>query len=278
MTDAPAKGAMPEYVLGNSDVEYERLQRQARLVEPMTERLLHKAGIGPGQRVVDLGAGVGDVSLLLSRLVGPTGEVVGLERDPRSVAHARARASAAGLSNLRFIECEVENLPELGLFDAVVGRFILHWLGDPLAVLRSVADLVRPGGAVAFQEPWIAPVLTLLQPLPLWSAAASIYGNTLRGAGANPELGLALFDMFQEAGLPAPEVWQEIAIGRNLENARWYVGGLRTLLPHATALNLPVRELGDLATLAERLEDEAVLARSVTAVLAAPVSAWARKR
>jgi ubiquinone/menaquinone biosynthesis C-methylase UbiE len=269
---------MPEYVMGNSDAEYARLERQAMRYRPMTERLFHDAGIGPGQRVMDLGAGIGDVSLLLSRLVGPTGEVVGLERDPRTIAYARARAAAAGLTNLRFIECAVENIPEAGPFDAVVGRFILHHLPDPLAVIRSVAGLVRPGGVVAFQEPWPSPVQALLEPLPLWSAAASVLKQTVTGGGVNPEGSLALLDMFQDAGLPDPKMWQEITMGRTSEDASWYVDTLRSLLPLATALNLPVDDLGELATLAERLEAEAKQARRVTAIMVDPVSIWARKR
>jgi hypothetical protein len=131
---------------------------------------------------------------------------------------------------------------------------------------------------VAFQEPWAASVLTLLQPLPLWSAVASIIPLTLRAAGANPELGLGLFDMFQDAGLPTPKVWQEIAMGRSSEDACWYVDTLRSLHSRAAALNLPVHELGDLDTLAERLEIEAVRLKGVTAVLPSPVNVWAQKR
>jgi predicted methyltransferase len=64
-----------DYLLGSSDAEHERLIRQARRLAPVTERFFREAGIGPGQRVLDLGAGVGDVAMLLSRLVGPAGEI-----------------------------------------------------------------------------------------------------------------------------------------------------------------------------------------------------------
>jgi len=52
-----------------------------------------EAGIGPGQRVLDLGSGVGDVAMLAARLVGPSGEVVGIERDASSIARANARGN-----------------------------------------------------------------------------------------------------------------------------------------------------------------------------------------
>jgi len=64
------------YALGSTDAEHERLIRQAARLAPITERLFREAGIGSGQRVLDLGSGVGDVAMLAARLVGPSGEVV----------------------------------------------------------------------------------------------------------------------------------------------------------------------------------------------------------
>jgi ubiquinone/menaquinone biosynthesis C-methylase UbiE len=81
-----------QYALGSTDAEHQRLIRQATWLAAHTERLFREAGIGPGQRVLDLGSGVGDVSLIAARLVGPSGEVVGIERDPRSTARATARS------------------------------------------------------------------------------------------------------------------------------------------------------------------------------------------
>jgi len=68
------------YVLGGTGHELERLIRQARIFNPFTERLFRNAGVARGQRVLDIGSGVGDVAMLVAELVGPTGEVVGFER------------------------------------------------------------------------------------------------------------------------------------------------------------------------------------------------------
>src|SRR5437660_10359430 len=65
-----------DYALGSTDAEHERLIWQAARVAPITERLFREAGIGSGQRVLDIGSGVGDVAILAARLVGPSGEVV----------------------------------------------------------------------------------------------------------------------------------------------------------------------------------------------------------
>jgi protein-L-isoaspartate O-methyltransferase len=79
-----ASSPTSDYVLGNTDAEHERLIRQAARVAPTTERFFREAGVGSGQRVLDIGSGVGDVAMLVARLVGPSGEVVGIERDPKS--------------------------------------------------------------------------------------------------------------------------------------------------------------------------------------------------
>jgi len=126
-----------EYPLGHTDAEHERLIRQAARVAPITERFFREGGIGLGQRVLDLGSGVGDVAMLAARLVGPSGEVVCIERDPKSIAKARARVTEAGLQNVSVTESDVGEIPDGKPFDAAVGRFILMYLPDPIAALRS---------------------------------------------------------------------------------------------------------------------------------------------
>ena len=156
------------YALGYTTAEQDRLIRQAKQIEPILERLFREAGIGPGQRVLDLGSGVGDVSILLARMVGPTGDVVGIERDASSIAVAKVRLAEAGIRNVSFTQTDASQIVSDKPFDAAVGRFILMFLPDPAAVLRSLAKLVRPGGVLAFQEPAWLPFLALASPLPLW--------------------------------------------------------------------------------------------------------------
>src|SRR5712671_134768 len=120
-----------DYALGYTIAEHDRLIRQAERIAPITERLFREAGIGPGQRVLDLGSGVGDVALLVARLVGPSGEIVGIERDPSSIARANARVVEAGLRNVSFTQADVNQIAGDQPFDAAVGRFILMFLPDP---------------------------------------------------------------------------------------------------------------------------------------------------
>ena len=68
------------YALGHSSAEIQRLKNQAAMLRPITERLLRSAGIDAGMRVLDLGCGAGDVSMLAAELVGPAGFVVAIDR------------------------------------------------------------------------------------------------------------------------------------------------------------------------------------------------------
>lgn len=266
-------GPSPEYSLGSTDAEHERLIWQAARLAPVTERLFHEAGIGPGQRVLDLGSGVGDVAMLLAALVGPSGEVVGVERDKRSIARATARVAGAGLRNVTFTQSDVSQIASDKPFDAAVGRFILEFVPDPLAALRRASGLVRPGGILAFHEPCYAPFLLLSAHLPLWSASVSLIHQSLRRSGAHTEIGLDLHRLFLDAGLPRPTMRMEILLGSDPDFTRWTHDLLHSLRPQIEQQNLSLEPLGDLTTLRERLQAE--VGRSKAAVpFVALVGAW----
>jgi SAM-dependent methyltransferase len=264
------------YSLGSTDAEHERLIWQASRLAPLTERLFREAGIGPGQRVLDLGSGVGDVAMLVARLVGPSGEVVGVERDAHSIRRATARMAEAGLRNVSFTESDVTQIANDKPFDAAVGRFILEFLPDPLAALRSVYRLVRPGGVFAFHEPCYAPFLVLSAHLPLWSASVSLIHQTLLRSGAHTEIGLALHRIFLEAALPAPTMRMEILLGSDPDFTRWAHDLLCSLRPQIQEQNLSLEPLGDFATLPERLQAEVAASKTVVPFVAL-VGAWSQR-
>jgi len=262
-----------DYPLGNTDAEHERLIRQAACVAPITERFFREAGIGPGQRVLDLGSGVGDVAMLAARMVGPSGEVVAIERDRNAIAKASARVTEAGFHNVSFSESNVNEIMDEKPFDAVVGRFILMYLPDPVATLRAISQLVRPGGVFVFQEPCWVPVLAHLASLPLWFATASLIDKTMRAASANHDMGTELYHTFVEAGLPGPTVRIELPMGKEPYLAQWYYDTLRSLLPQIEQLRMPIESLGKLDTLVQRLQAEVEESKTVACWFAS-VGAW----
>lgn len=263
------------YPLGHTDAEHKRLIRQAERVGPITERFFREAGIGPGQRVLDLGSGVGDVAMLVARLVGTSGEVVAVERDSNSIAKASARVTEAGFHNVSFNESNVNEILDEKPFDAAVGRFILMYLPDPVATLRSISQVVRQGGVLVFQEPDWVPVLAHLAKLPLWFATASLIDKTMR-VSANHDMGTELYDTFVEAGLPEPTVRMELPMGREPYLAQWYYDTLSSLLPQIEQLHMPIESLGSLDTLVQRLQDEVAKSKTVACWFAS-VGAWCRK-
>jgi len=264
-----------KYPLGNTDAEHERLIRQAARVAPMTERFFREAGVGRGQRVLDLGSGVGDVAMLVARLVGPSGEVVAVERDPTAVAKARARVTEAGFHNVSFKESNVDEILEGKPFDAAVGRFILMYLPDPVATLRSISQVVRSGGVFVFQEPCWVPVLAHLALLPLWFATASLIDKAMR-ASANHDMGTELHPTFVEAGLPEPAMRMELPVGKEPYLAQWYYDTLCSVRPQIERLHLPIESLGNLDTLVQRLQAEVTESKTVACWFAS-VGAWCRK-
>jgi predicted methyltransferase len=70
--------AEPQYLMGATAAETERLIRQGRYLNPLTRRLFAEAGLTVGMRVLDVGSGAGDTALLAAELVGPTGQVIAL--------------------------------------------------------------------------------------------------------------------------------------------------------------------------------------------------------
>jgi len=271
-TQMPAHKESNEYALGSADDEHERLMRQAVWLSAHTEQLFRRAGIGPGQRVLDIGSGVGDVASIAGRLVEANGEVLGVDRDPRSIARATARMSELGLKHVRFKQTDVADLPTGQPFDAAVGRYILMFLRDPVSVLREISRIVRPGGVVAFQEPSWSSFLHACAGLPLWHAGAALMVETFERTGTNTRLGPELSAAFVSAGYPAPETQTDTLTGAE----RWMPDVLQSLVPRVQALNLSLAPLGDLNTLYSRLLEEAAL-RKVPVPLPAIVSAWVRK-
>src|SRR5215207_5141230 len=150
---APLATDPTNYALGRSEAEAERLQLQHQIYGAATRELFVAAGIGPGMRVLDVGSGAGDVALLAAELVGPTGEVVGVEVALETIAIAEQRVAAAGLSNVRFVHADLRDLRLDGApFDAIVGRWVLMYQPDPADLLRRLATFAAPGAVIAFQE------------------------------------------------------------------------------------------------------------------------------
>ena len=261
-----------------SEAEIERLQLQARCFEGLTRRLIRESGIGRGMRVLDLGAGPGDVAFLVAEAVGPTGSVVGVDREERSVALARRRAAEAGYSNVAFTVAGDDALPADAPFDAAIGRFVLIHQRDPTTMIRRSAAVVRSGGVVAFLEPAIHCDGHSFPELELTSAAAGSIKRFMLTALPSPDVAGRMIRCFIEAGLPEPKVlWESVVVGSKDDIwLRSFMLTYKTLLPLMQKFGTVDPRVGDPDTLAERIVAETIARRAQT-VTGPFASAWAVK-
>lgn len=264
------------YVLGHSDEEHERLILQARMIGPLSEAFLAKAGLAPGMEVLDIGCGAGDLSLLAAGSVGREGMVLGIDRSQDSLALARRRVEAAGLDNVRFEQADLDDFTPAQTFDALVGRFVMLFLKDSVATLRRLSTRVHPGGLVVLQEFDIAghpphPDVPLYEDCSRWAREA------FARAGIDCRLGARLHRLFTDAGLPHPEMQGAVRVeaGPDSDIYEYTAQSMRSLLPLIEKTGVATAAEVGVETLADRLRAQTVSANA-SLVASTLVGAWAR--
>ena len=100
-----------------------------------------------GERVVDIGCGAGIDSLIASRMVGATGQVIGIDMTPAMLGKARASADAGGFDNVEFRQSYGESMPVPdGWADVVISNGVLNLMPDKRKALGEMARVLKPGG------------------------------------------------------------------------------------------------------------------------------------
>lgn len=251
------------YVMGHDDRERRRLGLQASILNPFSERLLQRAGLSAGMRVLDIGCGVGELSIVAARLVGRSGRVTGIDIDEGALAIASARASEQGLAHVEFVRENVNGLRADASYDAVIGRHILIHTPDPGAVVRSAHRLLHRGGVGVFQEYDFSVDHRPFPPAPLCERAFEVF-RTFFATATHGNIGTRLFRLLTDAGFPSPQCAVEYPMDGGADSPfyDWVAESLRSILPRAEALGL-VRsdEVAGIDSLAARLRDETVSQR-----------------
>jgi ubiquinone/menaquinone biosynthesis C-methylase UbiE len=190
------------YVHGYDLREAIRLQDQAStLVE-----LLHADTAYPaGSRVLEAGCGVGAQTLTLAR-TSPQAAITSVDISAASVAEAAAKAAAAGLTNVRFRQADIFDLPfPAGSFDHVFVCFVLEHLADPVRALSVLRELLPPGGTItviegdhgsAYFHPDSAAARRAIQ----------CQVELQHRAGGNANVGRALYPLLRQAGFGSVQV------------------------------------------------------------------------
>lgn len=139
-----------------------RQETVRRLSEPVSQWMIEAIEPQPGQRVLELAAGLGETGFRVAELVAPIGGVITSDQSEAMLEGARARASELGLSNVEFqvLNAEWIDLP-LASVDAVICRWGYMLMVDPATALRETRRVLKPGGRLALavwgpleENPW----------------------------------------------------------------------------------------------------------------------------
>lgn len=206
-----------DYVLGTRDDEVDRLGLQHRVWRDRVLDAFRRANIGPGQTVIDVGAGPGFATADLAELVGPAGKVIALERAPHFLETIRCR----GLANVEVREQDVALPFNVTDADASWCRWVLSFVTDAAATVRHIAAALKPGGLAIFHEYVAYETWRMMPPDPLHERFRGQVEKSWRDTGGEPDIALWLPHWLAEAGFeivdtrtladiitPADEKWE----------------------------------------------------------------------
>jgi ubiquinone/menaquinone biosynthesis C-methylase UbiE len=189
------------YIHGTMPEEQQRLVLMNTLINEACLRELDLAG---GERVLDVGSGLAQFTRALARAAGPSGYVLGIERDAQQRAEALRQLAEAGDDHRVALRAgDAGALPlcddERGSFDVVHARFLLEHVADPLQVVREMVRAARPGGRIVLCDDDHEVLRLWPEPpgvLPLWRAYVRAYDRL----GNDPFVGRRLVTLLHQAG------------------------------------------------------------------------------
>jgi SAM-dependent methyltransferase len=189
------------YLHGTDPDEQGRL---SALNDLLNSACLRELALRGGEKVLDVGCGLAQLTRALARSAGPSGRVVGVEASPAQLAEARRQAGRDGEDNLVELRAgDALGLPlaagEWGSFDVVHARFLLEHVRDPLGVVRQMVAAARPGGRLVLADD-DHDVLRLWPEPPGVGAAWHAYVRTYDRLGNDPYVGRRLVALLHAAG------------------------------------------------------------------------------
>ncbi len=250
------------YALGYSEAELSRLEIQNKFLAPFSRALLTSAGVCAGMRVLDIGCSVGHASLALAELVGPGGEVVGLDIGAPAIRQAEINAKRVGISNVHFMhgdETVAVSAAAERPFDAVFGRFVLLHQKDPVRFVQTLAKALRVQGLLIFQDPDYSILLQTSTPCPLLEQVRRWMLQCHQAIKLPTHIALRMAEIFAAAGLPHPKqsLTCPVATAPPYDNVCEIVGGfIRSLQPFLVKTGIATADEIGIDTLVARMNQE----------------------
>lgn len=213
-------------------------------------------------KVADFGCGVGVVTRMLGEMVGPTGSVTGIDVNGQQLTEAAAWCESRGVNNASFVKADACNtgLPR-GSFDLVYCRFLLLHLPDPMACLREMRAVLRPGGIILVEDGDLASAGSV--PPSATDAFADLFCRFGPTRGLNYSLATDLYHMVIAAGFTDVdlEIHQPAITREAKENRNFLKWSVEEAGPTFVDAGIVTKErLADtLVEMQEAIEDDDVL-------------------
>ena len=148
----PQTDATRRYAIRGGKEGKERLDVLARVLLPTTTQLLDRVGLIRGMKCLDIGCGGGHVAILMARIVGPEGRVIGTDTDAKILALAREDAKAAKVTNVKFQQLDACACLWHNEFNVAYARFLLSHLNEPGKCLAAMVEACLPGGTIVIED------------------------------------------------------------------------------------------------------------------------------
>jgi ubiquinone/menaquinone biosynthesis C-methylase UbiE len=227
-----------------------------KLRDEFTQRLLIDCGIEKGMRVLDVGCGSGDVSIMASELVGGSGEVVGFDISENAVVAARNTANEKHILMVKFIQADINELPDnIGVFDAVIGRRVLMYLSDSAQSINRLLPYLRTKGKMIFQESDCMASSFHADSMPLHAKVQSWVWDTVAKEGGNIHIGRQLYSIMKSAGLKIMLTRAE-AILHTSESGSDFGWAAKAMAPRMISQGIVRADEMNADTLEDRLQSE----------------------
>lgn len=225
-----------EYVLGTGDDELQRLGLQHRLWSDAAHAAWKRAGIGPGQRVLDVGAGPGYAAFDLAQIVQSHGRVFAVDESRAFIEHVKSQSAARGLGQVACAVGDVQRLDEVLAgtrdFDLAYARWVLCFVPRPEDVVAGVARALKPGGRFVVHDYFNYEAMTCAPRRASYQVVVAATARSWRARGGDPDVVGRLPRILRDAGFQIEHLDQHQRLARPGESMwNWVASWWRNFVP-----------------------------------------------